>query len=50
MNKKSKNTTDASSPYRTMSLEKIVAPIKANNSPKSHVIKATTDLRTRGGK
>ena len=50
MNKKSKITTDASFPYRTMSLDKIVAPIKVKNAPKSHIIKSSTDLRTKGGK
>ena len=50
MNKKLKSTTDASSPYRTMSLDKITAPIKDKNSPKSNIIKSNTDLRTRGGK
>lgn len=50
MNKKSKNTTDATFPYRTMSLEKVVAPIKVKNAPKGHVTKASTDLRIRGGK
>ena len=50
MNKKSNNTTDATFPYRTMSLEKVVAPIKVKNTPKGHMIKAKTDLRTKGGK
>ncbi len=50
MNKKSKNTTDASFPYRTMSFEKIVAPIKMKVVPKGKIIKSNTDLRTRGGK
>lgn len=50
MNKKSQNKTDATLPYRTMSLDKIVAPIKVKNAPKSIVIKSSTDLRTKGGK
>lgn len=50
MNKNSKNTKDASNPYRSFSFDKITAPTKAQNEPKSRVIKANYDLRTKGGK
>ena len=50
MNKKSKNTTDTVNPYRTMSLQKITAPSKVTNEPKSRVMKSSCDLRSKGGK
>ncbi len=50
MNKKNKNTTDHSAPYRSLGLDKIEAPVKPKSVPKSRVIKSSDDLRTRGGK
>ena len=50
MNKKSKNTTDNSTPYRYLGLNKIEAPVKQENEPKGRSIKGAGDLRVRGGK
>lgn len=50
MNKKTKNTTDCSTPYRGFGLNKIDAPVKQANEPKSSVIKSKEDLRIRGDK
>ena len=50
MNKKSKNTTDNSTPYRNLGMGKINAPNKPQNEPKSGVIKSDRDLRCRGTK
>ena len=50
MNKKTKNTTDNSTPYRSLGLNKIDAPVKPVGEPKARVIKANEDLRIRGGK
>ena len=50
MNKKSNNTVDKSSPYRSLGINKITAPVKAQNEPKSITIKTDGDLRVRGGK
>ena len=50
MNKKTKNTTDNSTPYRTFGLGKIDAPVKPENVPKARVIKSSEDLRVKGGK
>ena len=50
MNKKSKSTTDKSTPYRTLSLNKVTAPVKLQNEPKCSVIKASGDLRAKGAK
>lgn len=50
MNKKSTNTTDKSTPYRNLGINKITAPTKLENEPRSRVIKSDKDLRVRGGK
>ena len=50
MNKKSKNTIDRSAPYRNLGMNKITAPVKAENEPKCRVIKSDGDLRVRGDK
>ena len=50
MNKKLKTTKDVSNPYRTLSFNKVTAPVKANTEPKCSVIKAGGDLRVKGGK
>lgn len=50
MNKKCKNPIDKSAPYRNLGLNKITAPVKAENEPKCRVIKTDGDLRVRGGK
>ena len=50
MNKKLKNTTDLSTPYRTLGMGKVTAPAKPENEPKARVIKGEYDLRVRGGK
>lgn len=43
--KKNIQTTDKSAPYRTHSLEKIVAPTKSKNEPKGSKISSGGDLR-----
>ena len=50
MNKKTKNVTDKTAPYRTLSFNKITAPNKTVGDPVSRVIKSDNDLRVRGGK
>ena len=50
MNKKSKHLIDKSVPYRTLGLNKITAPVKAQNEPKSRTIQTDGDLRVKGGK
>jgi len=50
MNKKVKSTIDKSTPYRSLGLNKIVAPVKPENEPKGRIIKTDGDLRIRGGK
>lgn len=50
MNKKSKTHIDKSAPYRTLGLNKITSPVKAENEPKSRIIKTEGDLRVKGGK
>lgn len=50
MNKKFKTPTDKSAPYRTLGLNKITSPVKAENEPKSRTIKTDGDLRVKGGK
>ena len=50
MNKKAKNTTDNSAPYRNLGFNKVTAPTKPENEPKARVIKTDGDLRVRGGK
>lgn len=50
MNNKTKNTTDRSTPYRSLGLDKIEAPVKPVKTPKARVIKSSEDLRVRGGK
>ena len=50
MNKKAKNTTDNSAPYRNLGMGKITAPVKPQDEPKCRVIKTDGDLRIKGGK
>lgn len=50
MNKKLKTNKDVSNPYRTLSFNKVTAPVKANAEPKCSVIKTGGDLRSKGGK
>lgn len=49
MNKKNK-ATDYSTPYRTLGLNKVTAPKKAQDEPKSKILKSKSDLRMRGNK
>ena len=49
MNKKNK-ATDYSTPYRTLGLNKVTAPKKAQDEPKSNILKSKNDLRMRGNK
>lgn len=49
MNKKN-NSTDHSTPYRTLGMEKITAPKKSAAEPKSRVISTGKDMRVRGDK
>ena len=49
MNKKNK-ATDYSTPYRTLGLNRVTAPKKAQDEPKGRVIKSEGDLRVRGSK
>jgi hypothetical protein len=50
MNKKLKNTIETTNPYRSMSFNKINAPLKVTDEPKCRVIKSSSDLRSKGGK
>ena len=51
MNKKPKNTPDASAPYRNLGLGMITAPVKPQDKPKSRTIKGgNDDLRCKRGK
>lgn len=50
MNRKCKTPIDKSTPYRTFGLNKITAPVKAQDEPKSRIIKTDGDLRVKGGK
>ena len=50
MNKKPTIVTDKSAPYRTIGFNKITAPTKVANPPKARVIRASSDLRVKGGK
>ena len=50
MNKKNKNLTDKTAPYRSLSYNKITAPNKLVGDPSSRVIKSDNDLRVKGGK
>lgn len=50
MNKKSKSTTDFSTPYRTLSFTKVAAPVKSQSSVKCRVITSGNDLRSKAGK
>ena len=49
MNKKNK-ATDNSTPYRTLGMNKVTAPKRVQDDPKSKVLKSDTDLRMRGKK
>jgi hypothetical protein len=49
MNKKSR-TTDNSTPYRTLGMTKITAPVKPVGEPKNRIIKSNNDLRIKGVK
>ena len=50
MNKKTSVTIDKSAPYRTLGINKVTAPVKPENDPKSRVIKTEGDLRVKVGK
>ena len=50
MNKNTKTAADKSAPYRTLRIDKITAPTKAQGEPKSRVIKGAGDLRIGGNK
>lgn len=43
--KKTNNTQDKSAPYRTMSVNKITAPVKLKDEPKCGKIQGKGDLR-----
>lgn len=47
--KKNINTKDNSTPYRTLSIGKVEAPVKHKEQPKSGVIKGSGDLRGKRG-
>ena len=50
MNNKVKNAADKSAPYRSLGVNKITAPTKAQSEPKARVIKGDSDLRIGGKK
>jgi hypothetical protein len=50
MNNKIKTVADKSAPYRSLGINKISAPTKAQNEPKARVIKGESDLRFGGKK